>query len=160
MPSYKQEEPKSSGAFFVEPGIYQVEIANAVEKLSQNGNEMIKVITKVVLPNGGTGPEIHDHLVFTAKASWKIDQFLASIGQAVIPGEEVNIHPDDLIGATGLAMLGEEPGQKNPDHRFNTLERWVFGDERSDWLAKHGKVGSPVKREPAKKPSEKDDIPF
>jgi hypothetical protein len=101
MPSYKQEEPKSSGAFFVEPGIYQVEIVNAVEKLSQNGNEMIKVITKVVLPNGGVGPEIHDHLVFTAKASWKIDQFLASIGQAVIPGEEVSIDADDLSGRDG-----------------------------------------------------------
>ncbi len=159
MPSYKQEEPKSSGAFFVEPGIYQVEIANAVEKLSQNGNEMIKVITKVVLPNGGTGPEIHDHLVFTAKASWKIDQFLASIGQAVVPGEEVSIEADDLVGATGLAMLGEEPGQKNPDHRFNTLERWVFRDERSEWLAKHGKGGAPVKREPVKKKDDLD-IPF
>ena len=159
MPSYKQEEPKSSGAFFVKPGIYQVEIANAVEKLSQNGNEMIKLICKVVLPNGGTGPEIHDHLVFTAKASWKIDQFLASIGQAVVPGEEVSIEADDLVGATGLAMLGEEPGQKNPDHRFNTLERWVFGDERSDWLAKRGKGGAPVKREPVKK-KEADDIPF
>jgi hypothetical protein len=160
MPSYKQEEPKSSGAFFVEPGVYQVEIVNAVEKLSQNGNEMIKLICKVVLPSGGVGPEIHDHLVFTAKASWKIDQFLASIGQAVVPGEEVSIEADDLVGATGLAMLGEEPGQKNPDHRFNTLERWVFGDERAAWLAKHGKGGSPVKREPAKKPTEKDDIPF
>lgn len=159
MPSYKQEEPKSSGAFFVEPGIYQVEIANAVEKLSQNGNEMIKLICKVVLPSGGVGPEIHDHLVFTAKASWKIDQFLASIGQAVVPGEEVSIEADDLIGATGLAMLGEEPGQKNPDHRFNTLERWVFGDERSEWLAKHGKGGAPARREPAKK-KEDPDIPF
>ena len=151
MPSYKQEEPKSNGAFFVEPGIYQVEIANAVEKLSQNDNEMIKLICKVVLPSGGVRPEIHDHLVFTAKASWKIDQFLASIGQAVVPGEEVSIEADDLIGATGLAMLGEEPGQKNPDHRFNTLERWVFGDERSEWLTKHGKGGAPVRREPVKK---------
>ncbi len=159
MPSYKQEEPKSSGAFFVEPGIYQVEIANAVEKLSQNGNEMIKVITKVVLPSGGVGPEIHDHLVFTAKASWKIDQFLASIGQAVVPGEAVSIDADDLGGATGLALLGEEPGQKNPEHRFNTIERWIFGDERSEWLAKNGKAGAPVKREPAKKKDDSD-IPF
>jgi hypothetical protein len=54
-------------------------------------------------------------------------------------------------------MLGEEPGQKNPDHRFNTLERWIFGDERSEWLAKNGKAGAAVKRE---KKKEDSDIPF
>jgi len=158
MPSYKQEKPKSSGSFFVEPGTYKLEIVNAVEKTSQNGNEMIKVICKVALPNGGVGPEIHDHLVFTPKASWKIDQFLASLGQAVVPGEEVNIEADDLIGKIGIAYLGEEPGQKNPDHRFNTIERWVFGEERAEWLAKNGKATTSVKRESSKK--EIDDIPF
>jgi hypothetical protein len=120
MPSYKQEEPKSSGAFFVEPGIYQLEIVNAVEKLSQNGNEMIKLITKVVLPSGGVGPEIHDHLVFTAKASWKIDQFLASIGQAVIPGEEVSIDADDLVGRHGPCHARRRAGAEKSGSSLST----------------------------------------
>ena len=168
MPSYKQEEPKSSGTFFVEPGIYQIDVRNAIEKVSDNGNDMIKIICKVILPDGGVGPEIHDYLVFTAKAAWKIDQFLASIGQAVVPGEEVTVNAIDLVGQTGLALIGEEPGQKNPQHRFNTIERWVFGDERAEWISKNRKPSSAVqavkKSEPPKKAAKveenEQDIPF
>ena len=133
MPSYKQEEPKKAGTYFVEPGIYRVEVKNAVEKVSQNGNAMIKLICKVLLKDDIEGPEVWDHLVFTAKASWKIDQFLASIGQAVVPGEEVNVEADDLVGVVGVAEIGEEEGTNNPDQKFNCIVRWVFGDELKRW---------------------------
>ena len=146
MPSYKQEEPKKAGTYFVEPGIYRVEVKNAVEKVSQNGNAMIKLICKVLLKDDVEGPEVWDHLVFTAKASWKIDQFLASIGQAVVPGEEVNVEADDLVGVVGVAEIGEEEGTNNPDQKFNCIVRWVFGDELKKW--KGGKS------------TEKDEIPF
>jgi hypothetical protein len=159
MPSYKQEEPKSNSSFFVEPGIYRVEVKNAIEKNSQNGNPMIKVIAKVITASGGAGPEIHDHLVFTAKASRKIDQFLASIGRAVIPGEEVNIEANDLIGVTGVALIGEEPGQTNPDQKFNTIERWIFGEERTDWLKKQSEPRVGIKPQMAKI-KDPDEIPF
>jgi len=46
MPSYKQEEPKKAGTYFVEPGLYKVEVKNAVEKTSQNGNAMINLVCK------------------------------------------------------------------------------------------------------------------
>jgi hypothetical protein len=151
MPSYKQEEPKKAGTYFVEPGIYKVEIKNAIEKVSQNNNEMIKLICKVILDKDIEGPEIHDHLVFTAKASWKIDQFLASIGQAVVPGEEVSVEADDLIGKTGVAEIGEEAGTNNPDQKFNCIDRWIFGDELKAW-----KASNPA----AKKPADGDEIPF
>ena len=168
MPTYKQSEPQQSGKYFVEPGVYRVEIENAVEKRSQAGNEMIKLVCRVVLPDGTLGPEIWDHLVFTPKAAWKIDQFLASIGQAVVAGEEVNIDAGDLIGQTALAEIGEEPGQTNPDHRFNTIERWLFGSERSEWLESNRRPGDPApvvkKAEPPKKAAKteksEDDIPF
>ena len=151
MPSYKQEEPKKAGTYFVEPGIYKVEIKNAVEKTSQNGNAMIKLICKVLLKDNVEGPEVWDHLVFTAKASWKIDQFLASIGKAVVPGEEVTIEADDLVGTVGVAEIGEEAGTNNPDQRFNNIARWVFGDELKAW-----KTGKPA----AKKTEDGDEIPF
>jgi hypothetical protein len=151
MPSYKQEEPKKAGTYFVEPGIYKVEIKNAVEKTSQNGNAMIKLICKVLLKDNVEGPEVWDHLVFTSKASWKIDQFLASIGKAVVPGEEVTIEADDLAGTVGVAEIGEEAGTNNPDQKFNNIARWVFGDELNAW--KTGKSA-------AKKPEDADEIPF
>ena len=157
MPSYKQDEPKKAGTFFVEPGIYRVEIEKATETTSKtSGNPMIKLDCRVLLDEDAKGPIVWDHLVFTPKAAWKIDQFLASIGQAVVPGEEVEVEALDLVGQTGIVLLGEEPGQKDPNHRFNTLERWIFGDERAQWLRK---ATLPVSMGPVKK-KEPDDIPF
>lgn len=153
MPSYKQEEPKKAGTYFVEPGIYRVEIRNAVEKTSQNGNPMIKLICKILLKDDVEGPEVWDHLVFTAKASWKIDQFLASIGQAVVPGEEVSVEATDLIGEVGVAEIGEEAGTNNPDQRFNNIARWVFGEELKAW-----KAGKPAVK--IHKDADGDEIPF
>jgi predicted metal-dependent phosphoesterase TrpH len=153
MPSYKQEEPKKAGTYFVEPGIYRLEIKNAVEKVSQNGNAMIKLVCKVLLKDDIEGPEVWDHLVFTAKASWKIDQFLASIGQAVVPGEEVSVEATDLIGEVGVAEIGEEAGTNNPDQRFNNIARWVFGEELKAW-----KAGKPAVK--IHKDADGDDIPF
>jgi len=106
MPTYTQTEPKP--VYFVEPGKYKLEVVSAVEKLSQAGNQMIKLICKVILPNGDKGPEIHEHLTFTPKAAWKIDQFRAACGQAVVPGEEE----------------GTDNG-----HRFNKIERWMLPTE-------------------------------
>jgi predicted metal-dependent phosphoesterase TrpH len=153
MPSYKQEEPKKAGTYFVEPGIYRVEIRNAVEKTSQNGNPMIKLVCKILLKDDVEGPEVWDHLVFTAKASWKIDQFLASIGQAVVPGEEVSVEATDLIGEVGVAEIGEEAGTNNPDQRFNNIARWVFGEELKAW-----KAGKPAVK--IHKDADGDEIPF
>ena len=159
MPTYKSSELKQAGLYFVEPGVYKMEVANATDKTSQNGNAMIKLVCKILMPDGSAGPEVWDHLVFTAKAAWKIDQFLASIGRATVPGEDVEVDAIDLIGATGVALIGEEPGQTNPDHKFNTIERWIFGDEREGFLG--GKSKTVAKKQPVATVDEDgDEIPF
>jgi hypothetical protein len=161
MPTYKQAEPKSNAAYFVEPGTYPVEVVKAVEKESNAGNPMIKLDVQILLGKDALGPIIWDHLVFVPKASWKIDQFLASTGRAVIEGEEVNIEADGLVGLKGIAVIGEEPGEKNPDQRFNTLERWVFGDEKQEWIEKRKQEIHIKEKANAYSPKEKtDDIPF
>jgi hypothetical protein len=143
MPTYTQTEPKP--VYFVEPGKYKLEVVSAVEKLSQAGNPMIKLICKVILPNGDKGPEIHEHLTFTPKAAWKIDQFRAACGQAVVPGEEVTIEAEDLVGVSAWALLGEEEGTDN-GHRFNKIERWMLPTESAP--------------KPKTSPAEADEIPF
>ena len=159
MPTYKSSELKQAGLYFVEPGVYKMEVASAADKTSQNGNAMIKLVCKILMPDGSVGPEVWDHLVFTAKAAWKIDQFLASIGSATIPGEDVDVDAIDLIGATGVALIGEEPGQTNPDHKFNCIERWIFGDEREGFLG--GKSKMVAKKQPIVTVDEDgDEIPF
>ena len=159
MPTYKSSELKQAGLYFVDPGVYKMEVASAADKTSQNGNAMIKLVCKMQMPDGSAGPEVWDHLVFTAKAAWKIDQFLASIGRATIPGEDVDVDAIDLIGAVGVALIGEEPGQTNPDHKFNNIERWIFGDEREGFLA--GKSKPVAKQQPVATADEDgDEIPF
>jgi hypothetical protein len=143
MPTYTQTEPKP--VYFVEPGKYKLEVVSAVEKLSQAGNPMIKLICKVILANGDKGPEIHEHLTFTPKAAWKIDQFRAACGQAVVPGEEVTIEAEDLVGVSAWALLGEEDGTDN-GHRFNKIERWMLPTESAP--------------KPKTSPAEADEIPF
>ena len=144
MPIYTQSEPKP--VYFVEPGTYQVEIVNAMEKLSKAGNDMIKLICRVVMADGTKGPELHEHLTFTEKAGWKIDQVREACGFAVVPGEEIDVQPDHFIGKTATVVLGEEDGA-DPGHRFNTLERWV-----SPKAAKAAPKTSPK--------AESDEIPF
>lgn len=161
MPTYKQTEPKTRATYFVEPGTYPVEVIKAVEKTSNAGNPMIKLDVQVLLGKDVQGPTVWDHLVFVPKASWKIDQFLASTGRAVIDGEEVNIEADGLVGLKGVAVIGEEPGAENPDQRFNTLERWVFGDERKKWIDAYKQSSHVKAKANAHAPAEQeDDIPF
>lgn len=163
MPSYKQSEPKS-GAFFVEPGTYGIEIIKAVEKTSQNGNPMIALTCEIKLAGGAVGPTVWDNLVFTPKAAWKIDQVLASIGRAIVPGEDCNVEADDLVGMEGVAIIGEEPGAQNPSQKFNCIERWIYGEEKSEFQrtqranAAHQRATNPAPKAPAKQ--EDDDIPF
>jgi hypothetical protein len=144
MPTYKQSEPKP--VYFVEPGTYKVEIVNALEKLSKAGNPMIKLICRVEIGDGAKGPEVHEHLTFTEKAGWKIDQVREACGFAVVPGEDIDVQPEDFIGKTATVVLGEEEGADS-GHRFNTLERW---------MSPKSSVPAP-KAKPAK---ETDDIPF
>jgi len=168
MPTYTANEPKQAAIYFVEPGTYEVEIIKAVEKTSQAGNPTIKLDVAVLLEGGTTGPTMWEHLTFTAKAGWKVDQVLSSIGRAVIPGEDVNVEAEDLIGEKGVCVIGIEAGQTNPEHQFNCVERWLFGDEKAKWLGNRrkpatqqdaylkalngGRVAQPA--------DETDDIPF
>ena len=163
MPSYTQTEPRET--YFVEPGKYEVEITKSVEATSQvkpdgtGGNPMIKLTCRVKLPDGTNGPELRDNLVFTAKALWKIDQVRQALGQAIVPGEEVTIEAEDLLGASAWVVLGEEPVSTNPNARFNIIERWLEPKEAAKPVAKPS-------AKPAAKPAPKqldadgDEIPF
>ena len=168
MPTYKASEPKQAAVYYVEPGTYEVEIIKAVEKTSQAGNPTIKLDVAVILEGGVEGPKMWEHLTFTPKAAWKVDQVLSSIGRAVIPGEDVSVEAEDLIGEKGVCLVGVEPGQTNPDHQFNCIERWLFGDEKAKWLGNRRKPAAKTDKHiiaksngfVAQPQDETDDIPF
>jgi hypothetical protein len=118
MPSYQASEPQIRPDC-VEPGDYTVEVINAEETISKQGNEMIELKLKV-LPSGAI---LYDNLVFTKNAFWKIDAFRAATGEKVIPDEEVDLQPDDLIGRTGRARLVIE--EYNQTKR-NKVTAWLL----------------------------------
>jgi hypothetical protein len=166
MPTYKANEPKKAAIYFVEPDVYEVEIRKAIEKISpKSGNPMIKLTCAIIMPDGNDGPEVWEHLVFTEKAAWKIDQVLSAIGIAIVAGEEVDVDPDQLIGKKGVCLIGEEAGAENPEHRFNKIDRWFFGEEKKQWLS--GKKTNTATIAPKAKSNvveksldEADEIPF
>jgi hypothetical protein len=120
---------------------------------------MIELTLKVMLPDGKTGPEIRDYLVFTAKSGWKIDAFRASSGEAVLEGD-AELTAESCEGREVVAMIGDKPGDKEGIY-WNTIEYYLHGEERAEFLS--GKaVARPVAK-PAAKPAavaDGDDIPF
>jgi hypothetical protein len=152
MPTYTQQEPKSGGALHVPPGTYDIEVVSATEKTSKAGNDMIVLECQIVLPGGRKGPDVSEFLVFTDKASWKVDQVRAACGMAVVPGEKIDVEPKHFEGATAVVEIGEKPGDKNPEQMFNTIERWLLPEEAGK--ASKGKAPAPAKAD------EDDSIPF
>jgi len=140
MPTYTSAAQQET--YFVEPGKYKVEILSAENAISSKGNDMIKARCRILLEDGAPGPTVTEYLVFTEKAAFKIDEFRKAMGQTVTPGESVTLEPEDIIGKILTAEIGEEPGSKNPDARFNTVDRWIAVPK------------------PGAKASDGDDIPF
>ena len=123
MPTYKSSEP-TSRPDFVPAGDYIVEILNAEESVSKQGNDLIELKLRIE-PSGAI---CFDNLVFTQNAFWKIDAFRAATGETVVPDEEVNIECDDLIGRTGRARLVVEEynGRKR-----NKVAAWLVSSTPS-----------------------------
>jgi len=104
---YKNSESKRE---IIKPGEYEGEITSARLGISVNGNDQLIV---------GIQPEdsnisIRDHIVFSAKAKWKVKQFLDCFDLAPQGDEDdaqMEIDDDfvnDLIGKVGTIRVGIE----------------------------------------------------
>jgi hypothetical protein len=96
MPTYKSGQTSD----VLPEGDYPFTVEKAVLKQSKQGNPMIEIWLR--LPQGALAI---DQLVFTESAGWKIDQFRVSIGEIIVPDEEVEINPSDILEATGTAHV-------------------------------------------------------
>jgi hypothetical protein len=107
VPSYKSGQ-QQAGELLPE-GDYPFKIEAATLKTSSAGNEMIEL--RLRLPKGGVA---FDNLVFTDSSSWKIDQFRVSIGELILPDEQVEVYPSELLQKTGWAhiVVDEYQGKK------------------------------------------------
>ena len=136
MPIYKASAP-SARPGHVPAGDYTVEVLEAEESVSKNGNDMIELKLRVQ----PEGPVLFDALVFTPKAFWKIDAFRAATGETVAPEEDVVITPGRLVGRTGRARLGVE---EYDQRKRNKVVAWLppLPDRKEDG-AKAGTCSAP-----------------
>ena len=104
---YQNSESKRE---LLRPGEYEVEIISAELGVSSNGNDQLKVALQ---PEGST-TVIRDYIPFSAKAKWKVRQFLDCFDLA--PDEEEDATQmeiddefvEDLVGKVGNVKIGTE----------------------------------------------------
>jgi hypothetical protein len=97
MPTYKSAAPVA-----IEPdGIYGFVVKKV--KLGRSAKDPNIETVEVELDVEGT--IVWETFTFNEKAAFKIDEFRESIGETVTPGEEVDVDPDDWIGATGKVAI-------------------------------------------------------
>ena len=153
--------PPEETATFFEVGEYQFTVVSIDDfKTSQNGNEMLPMKLKFTSPDGST-VEVLDRLVFTEKAIYRINQFIAALG---IPnGTRMNFRDADFIrylcGKTGVATLeiNEWVNKAGKLIRNNVVEKYIYNSD----------VSKPLESVPAHKEiipvdpeDDDDDLPF
>ena len=155
-------EPEEQSAFTVfDDGDYPFTIVEINEiKNSAAGNEMLQLKLEFTNPEGETCT-VYEYLVFTAKAAFKINQFLASI--KIPSGTRVNFHDPDFIkyikAKSGIATLASEP-VKGKDYLRNKIVKFLYnGTSKRDEVPAHKAAAA---KPPAFVPpvEEEDNIPF
>ena len=132
MPPTFDYNNSESSREVIKPGEYEGEITSARLGISSNGNDMLVV---------GIQPEdsntsIRDHIVFSAKAKWKVKQFLDCFDLAPegdegdAPMEIDDDFVNDLIGKGGMIRVGIE--SYNGIKRNRIVEYIPFEDAENE----------------------------
>jgi hypothetical protein len=99
MPTYTQGLDMT-----VPEGVYDFVVADANDKQSQNGNEMIELQLIIKGPEGQEN-RVYDNLVFTPNSTWKIDLFRIATGETLVKGQSVEFDATDCLDRTGKCSL-------------------------------------------------------
>ena len=109
------------------PGRYPFRVVEAKEKKSSAGNPMIEFKARVIKEDGTTGRAVYGNLVFTAKALWKVDQFVAACGRHPGEGQDCELDPDEMIGWEFDADVVLEQDPKGRDR--NEFANFITANE-------------------------------
>lgn len=93
-------DPKSAAQPGGNPGTYYFSVASVEEKVSGNGNEMLKVVLAV--DANGVPMTVHDYLVNTPGGLWKAKMFCAEVSIDFDAGE---LSPETMVGKSGQCVL-------------------------------------------------------
>jgi hypothetical protein len=108
------------------PGDYTLEIIDAKEDTSTNGNDMFKLTTAIVGPDGtARGARIWHNLVITESTAWRINSFLKSCGHHPGEGVDIELDADKMIGWRLRATVGNEVYQGKTSPR---IQKFLFSE--------------------------------
>lgn len=143
MASYKFRDSDNL-VMLIEPGDYVLEVVGYELKLSTKGDPQIEVDVVNVDPKTldripGKSTKFKDTLTLSEKAGWRVDTFLKSCGIQIAKDAEVEFDPEqrddgkvfvDLRGLRGWALVGQEPGTKDPTKKFQKVVTWYTNKEK------------------------------
>ena len=146
MPTYTQ------GVDMTLPeGIYDFVVADANDKQSQSGNDMIELQLIIKGPDGQEN-KVYDNLVFTPKAFWKIDTFRLCTGDKLVAGQSVEFDATDCLERTGKCHVIVDKYEGRERNKVGEyLEPAAAGNSQTPQQAANA-------RKPASPPAD-DDIP-
>lgn len=131
MPTYTSGQ--STGP--LPDGEYRAEIIKAILKPAKSGNQMIELWLR--LPKGGLAI---DNLVFTPSAYWKIDQFREALGEVILPGEEIDINPSELMNRKPWVSVKTEVYEGKPRNKIGAYLPPKPGDSDDDDIETHDEL--------------------
>ena len=123
--TYTTKAPEAA-QFHVPPGDYTLNVMDATEETSKSGNDQIKLKLRVVNEDGTLGVSLYEYLVFSEKALFRIDQFLAACGKHPGPGHDFALDCEEMIGWEFEATLKVEEHNGN---KGNKVAAYRFRDE-------------------------------
>lgn len=123
-------------------GVYPARITKAELDVSKNtGQPMIVVWLEIHHPMLGSGT-LRDWLVVTFPAKIKtfyqaVNNYTAQeLAEAVNRNPDIELDPQELVGAELLVQIGEEPSQNDPSKLYKkVVSPFFYPVSRSDLLA-------------------------
>lgn len=140
-----KSEKEVAEAGLLPKGMYDFEIAEATEKQSKAGNDMVELVVRVY-DNEGRSRKLFDWLVDSEGAAYKIRHFAEATGM-LAEYEKGELRSHDMVGKTGRCqvIIKKDKGGEYPDK--NAISDYVSG----------GAVSAP---KPGPAPLVDDEIPF
>ena len=124
--TYTTKAPEAA-QFHVPPGDYTLTVMDAEEGTSKSSNnDQIRLKLRVVNEDGTLGVSLYEYLVFSEKALFRIDQFLAACGKHPGPGHDFALDCEEMIGWEFEATLKVEEHNGN---KGNKIAAYRFRDE-------------------------------
>lgn len=126
------DQPTDSKA--IAPGVYSFEIVEAVESISQAGNEMIKLTLIIQTDSITKKVRVYDWLVNTPGGLWKVKMFCREVGLDFEAGE---LTPVACMHKTGTAEFHhtkqdlEAVHQRKLKHAYLKVKRYGVHEDQS-----------------------------